>query len=156
MAQTQRLEIYCPGSAARLYGKYFEAGFWVKDDCVPSQITNALKLLDEDKIPYSYRIENEEWIGPLDCSAFPKQEPSSDCYYCVLKHLGQAAVLAGEVADYPLHAVLAYGHMAEAERETGSEQLRVMVREARVLWMEAEQEPDWMDLFQEALDAKAT
>ena len=40
------------------------------------------------------------------------------CKECVLKHLGQAAVLMDEaLLGYPLHKVLAMGHMAEAESE---------------------------------------
>ncbi len=40
------------------------------------------------------------------------------CKECVLKHLGQASVLMDEaLLGYPLHKVLAIGHMAEAESE---------------------------------------
>lgn len=40
------------------------------------------------------------------------------CKECVLKHLGQASVLMDEaLLGYPLHKVLAMGHMAEAESE---------------------------------------
>ncbi len=41
------------------------------------------------------------------------------CKECVLKHLGQASALMDEtLLGYPLHKVLAIGHMAEAESES--------------------------------------
>jgi len=41
------------------------------------------------------------------------------CLECVLKHLGQAAVLMAEVElGYPLHRILVVGHMAEASEES--------------------------------------
>ena len=104
----------------------------------------ALKRLDKLDIYVTVYLEAD---ADADADA-------DGCYYCVLKHLGQAAVLCGEV-DYPLHKVYAYGHLAEAERETGSESLRLSIREARLLLMTAEQMPDWLSLFQEAIDAKA-
>ena len=44
------------------------------------------------------------------------------CYACVEKHLGSAAVLAGELDNYPEHAMLVVGHLHEAEQEIRSEE----------------------------------
>lgn len=40
------------------------------------------------------------------------------CKECVIKHMGQAIVLIGEVdRNHPEHMIIAIGHLAEAEEE---------------------------------------
>ena len=39
------------------------------------------------------------------------------CFNCVIKHLGQAAVIQGELRDYPNFRIYVIGHLAEAAAE---------------------------------------
>ena len=63
------------------------------------------------------------------------------CLNCVMKHLGQAAVLQGEVeAGYEEHAILVYGHLAEATEEIYgiSQELATEIRQHRMALIEDE------------------
>jgi len=57
------------------------------------------------------------------------------CINCSQKHISQAIVLLDEAAlGYPIHRLLAFGHMAEAESELIKAYLSVaeLIREERV------------------------
>lgn len=61
------------------------------------------------------------------------------CLDCVLKHLGQAAVLVDEAEmGYPLHKYLAIGHMAEASSECieNYPELAQRIRDARLIYQD--------------------
>ncbi len=63
------------------------------------------------------------------------------CLNCVLKHLGQAFVLQGEIeAGYEEHAILVIGHLAEATEEIYgiSQELASEIRQHRMSFIEDE------------------
>lgn len=80
------------------------------------------------------------------------------CIQCVQKHLAQAAVLLMEARlGYPLHRVLAWGHMAEAECECLQwHGLAISIREERVRGVEnPDYDPDMMALIERAVEVEA-
>lgn len=62
------------------------------------------------------------------------------CIECVLKHIGQAAVLMHEtVKGYDYHFVYAVGHLAEAEDEAATyPEIRDMIYNLRQSYMKDE------------------
>ena len=76
------------------------------------------------------------------------------CLDCVLKHLGQAAVLADEaLMGYPLHKFYAIGHLAEASSECISKHpgLAHKIRDARLVYQDTSM-LSLIELIQEAFD----
>ena len=80
--------------------------------------------------------------------------PKAPCWDCVLKHLGQAFVLAEEACmGYEWYKVIAYGHLAEASLECPDAAISHQIRDARVLWQSMGQLPDFKTLIEGVLDA---
>jgi len=77
------------------------------------------------------------------------------CIHCVLKHLGQAAVLMDEAnLGYPSHRWLACGHLAEAEAEALDKfsELAIQIRVARIAYSLTDcVEPDMTVLIHDAM-----
>lgn len=73
------------------------------------------------------------------------------CLNCVLKHLGQAFVLQGEIeAGYKEYSILVYGHLAEASEEVYgiSQELASEIRQYRMSLMEDPKfEVPYFDLY---------
>ena len=78
------------------------------------------------------------------------------CIHCAVKHLAQAMVLLDEaVLGYPVHRLLAFGHMAEAESELidGYLPLAEQIRTERV---KAQEDPKYSPTIMELLEILST
>ena len=93
--------------------------------------------------------------GAAESKAVVTGLPRASCWDCVLKHLGQAAVLADEsLLGYDWHKVLAWGHMAEASVECPDLALGHAIRAARLLWQSVDQMPAFEALIVAALEGR--